>query len=275
MPSKNATPRIASVSPEVLNAASSQYSGNASKVPTVPGAAGARPAPPPKATMCAGCRHMKRHDGAKAASGKMIVTPAHHAQRSAIGRAHDEARRFTAMRAHTAYAGHPHARASADLRYRVARGARRGKAQFVVIAAPEQRTARGYAIEIPAEHRRCRQRREFDFRRNPGGFEHVAEVCQQTVRYIDRAMCEISQGEPQCDPRRRRMKSRGALRQFSRLEPNAPLERCERQRGIAERSRYPDVVTAARTVPPQRFAARRFAHDLHADIERPARRIAP
>src|SRR5258706_2163937 len=191
MPSKNAAPSTASAAKELVDAASSQYSGNASRVPTVPGAAGASPAPAPRATTCAGCRHMKRHDGARGASGEMIVAPTHYPQRGAVGRAHDELGRITAMRAHAAYAGHTHARVAARPRDAFARGARRGKAQFIVVAAGKQRTAGGDTIEVPTEHRGGGQCRKFNFRRHAGRFEHMAEVREQAVRDIDRAMRDI------------------------------------------------------------------------------------
>ncbi len=102
----------------------------------------------------------------------------------------------------------------------------------------------------------------------------MPEVAGQAIRNIDRRRGDAAQRRAQRDPRRRHFQSRAARGQRVGGERRAPGQRGERERGIAELPRYPDVVTGRGTCSRQRVPRRDLADDRDAQIERSARRVA-
>ncbi len=99
----------------------------------------------------------------------------------------------------------------------------------------------------------------------------MPEVGAQPVRNIDCTVGDTAQREPQRDARLRPVQPRCATRELGGRKRDATRECRERERRIAEHSRDPHVIAGPRSVAPQCGSARRFAHDLHANVERAAR----
>src|SRR5437762_3760043 len=119
-----------------VKARNNAASGNATSVPTVPGAIGDRPAPNPKAMKCAGCENRNLSDGAFriVLAAEMIECRRQGLQRLSVFIAHDEACTLF-DRADAREREVDLLRQRADLRRRARRCS---EAQLVVVAACQQ-----------------------------------------------------------------------------------------------------------------------------------------
>src|SRR5262245_30420775 len=113
---------------------SHQNTGNASSVPTVPGALGASPAPNPSARKCAGWLSAKRRLGCTPVLVEVIKAPSH--KRNRLARGIDGHHTRAAFHAAHTSKGKPETGSQLDDLCLL--GRRRREAQLIVVAAGER-----------------------------------------------------------------------------------------------------------------------------------------
>src|SRR5438552_1591034 len=239
-----------------VKARNNAASGNATSVPTVPGAIGDRPAPNPKAMKCAGCENRNLSDGAfRIGSGSVAVEVIecrrqglqrfaafveHHESGALFDRADAREREVHLLRHH------------ADLRRRARR---RSETQLVVVAARQHTIERQTALvagETAIQDCGTRQRRELQGCADVRGVEDVAEITDEAVGNIDRRGRDAAQPLSELDARRGPQQRRLALAELVGGKGYAAPVMRHSERRVAQRSgdEHSGTGAGARPAPP-------------------------
>src|SRR5580700_2186585 len=102
----------------------------------------------------------------------------------------------------------------------------------------------------------------------------MAQILRETVGNIDRGVRQAAQRNTGFDARLRLVQTVGEPQRVRRAQLDFAFQTRERQRRVANRASYPDVVAGLRAVPPQRQTCWDLPADGDADVERTLGRVA-
>jgi len=152
---------------------------------------------------------------------------------------------------------------------RLTRGSRRGEAQLIIVAAG-CRVGAAQAGRLGGQHVAGRQRVHVQRSAHVRQLQNVAEVANQPIRNIDCRMGDALPGQQhaQFHARHRRVHAHGSGAQRGVVQRMFLAVAGQRQAGIAQRARNPDVVARLGGAAAQGLARAQLAKHGDADVER-------